>query len=47
MELLNLVFNHFSAMAPAHTRPIVSRALARPPPLAERMPYFFWYVKSA
>ncbi len=26
--------SHFSAMAPAATRPIVSRALARPPPLA-------------
>ncbi len=30
------------AMAPAATRPMVSRALARPPPLAERRPYFIW-----
>ena len=30
----------FSATAPAATRPMVSRALERPPPLAARMPYF-------
>ena len=30
------------AMAPAATRPIVSRAEARPPPLRAWMPYFAW-----
>ena len=30
----------FSATAPAATRPMVSRALARPPPLEARVPYF-------
>mmetsp|Transcript_46866 Transcript_46866/g.111599 ORF Transcript_46866/g.111599 Transcript_46866/m.111599 type:complete len:314 (+) Transcript_46866:301-1242(+) len=34
--------SHFSAMAPAATRPIVSRAEDRPPPLAARKPYFIW-----
>ena len=29
------------------TRPIVSRALERPPPDEARVPYFTWYVKSA
>ena len=41
------IFNHFSAIAPAATRPIVSRADERPPPLEARTPYFSWYVKSA
>ncbi len=31
---------NFSAIAPAATRAMVSRALDRPPPLAARMPYF-------
>lgn len=31
--------NHFSAIAPAATRPMVSRALARPPPELARTPY--------
>ena len=39
--------SHFSAIAPAATRPIVSRALERPPPDEARVPYFTWYVKSA
>ncbi len=34
--------SHCSTRAPAATRPMVSRALARPPPLAARMPYFCW-----
>ena len=38
---------YFSAMAPAATRPIVSRAEERPPPDEARIPYFSWYVKSA
>jgi hypothetical protein len=32
----------FLAMAAAATRPIVSRALERPPPCQLRMPYFAW-----
>mmetsp|Transcript_6980 Transcript_6980/g.15954 ORF Transcript_6980/g.15954 Transcript_6980/m.15954 type:complete len:312 (+) Transcript_6980:265-1200(+) len=39
-SVLYLSFSHFSAIAPAATRPMVSRALARPPPLAARKPYF-------
>lgn len=35
---------YFSAMAPAATRAIVSRAELRPPPLLARTPYFSWYV---
>ena len=31
-------------MAPAPTRPAVSRALVRPPPRQSRMPYFASYV---
>ena len=31
---------HFSAIAPAATLAIVSRALLRPPPLLARIPYF-------
>ena len=30
------------ATAPAATRPMVSRALARPPPSQARMPYLAW-----
>ena len=33
---------YFSAIAPAATRPIVSRALLRPPPLLALTPYFSW-----
>jgi hypothetical protein len=32
-------FSSFLATAPAATRPIVSRALERPPPATARMPY--------
>ena len=39
--------SHFSAMAPAATRPMVSRAEERPPPDEARVPYLIWYVKSA
>ncbi len=39
--------SHFSAIAPAATRPIVSRADERPPPDEARLPYLSWYVKSA
>ena len=39
--------SHFSAMAPAATRPMVSLALALPPPEAALTPYLAWYVKSA
>lgn len=41
MDVLNLFLSHFSAIAPAATREDVSRALALPPPLDERTPYFF------
>ena len=34
----------FRAMAPAATRPAVSRALVRPPPRQSRMPYLASYV---
>jgi len=37
----------FLAMAPAATRPIVSRADERPPPATARMPYLASYVASA
>mmetsp|Transcript_15343 Transcript_15343/g.52410 ORF Transcript_15343/g.52410 Transcript_15343/m.52410 type:complete len:202 (+) Transcript_15343:371-976(+) len=37
----------FFAMAPAATRPIVSRALDRPPPAIALTPYFMSYVASA
>mmetsp|Transcript_4857 Transcript_4857/g.13018 ORF Transcript_4857/g.13018 Transcript_4857/m.13018 type:complete len:240 (+) Transcript_4857:244-963(+) len=37
----------FFAIAPAATRPIVSRADERPPPATERMPYFASYAASA
>jgi hypothetical protein len=37
----------FSATAPAATLPMVSLALALPPPLEARTPYFSWYVQSA
>jgi hypothetical protein len=30
------------AMAPPATRPMVSRALARPPPFQDRSPYLAW-----
>mmetsp|Transcript_39591 Transcript_39591/g.85713 ORF Transcript_39591/g.85713 Transcript_39591/m.85713 type:complete len:232 (+) Transcript_39591:187-882(+) len=36
-----LVFKTFSAIAPAATRPIVSRALLRPPPLLALTPYLY------
>ena len=41
------VASSFLATAPAATRPIVSRADARPPPATARMPYFMSYVASA
>ena len=47
ISIPSAVFSIFSAMAPAQTRPIVSRAEARPPPEEARIPYFDWYVKSA
>ena len=34
--------SHFSAIAPAATRPIVSRAEERPPPEEARVPYLSW-----
>ncbi len=37
----------FFATAPAATRPMVSRALERPPPATARMPYLKSYVASA
>ena len=36
---------YFSAIAPAATRPIVSRALLRPPPLDALIPYLWRYYK--
>jgi hypothetical protein len=37
-----MVPSSLRAIAPAATRPTVSRALARPPPIQARMPYLAW-----
>ena len=42
-----LLPKNFFAIAPAATRPIVSRAELLPPPRASRKPYFISYPKSA
>mmetsp|Transcript_8412 Transcript_8412/g.20939 ORF Transcript_8412/g.20939 Transcript_8412/m.20939 type:complete len:237 (+) Transcript_8412:397-1107(+) len=42
ISVLYFSLSHFSAMAPAATLPMVSRALALPPPLAALKPYFIW-----
>ena len=39
-DATHFIESHFSAIAPAATRPMVSRALERPPPLDDRKPYF-------
>jgi hypothetical protein len=43
----NLSVSSLRATAPAATRPIVSRADARPPPATARIPYFASVVQSA
>jgi hypothetical protein len=42
-----ICFSTFLAMAPAATRPMVSRADDLPPPAIARTPYFMSYVASA